>query len=135
MQVTKYQFDQDVENNTAMLKQVPGLADTISLKIGNVIFNPKAETDLDTPYKILNVTIDAKPVIIVTAGTKKARTLYPQKADIFNYEGISYIFKNGGIPLEFKKVVMQYAIHHQNEEYLKLGFTEEEIQIYKRISN
>lgn len=120
-------FSKDIEQNTKMLLEVPGLAEQTCLSVGNAIFIPKGEGDINNKYKVVNITVDDKPVIFVTADSSKPRSVYPTSATAFNIEGVKKIFQHGGIPIEFKQAILMLAKAKEDVDILKIAFEEQEI--------
>ena len=55
-----------------------------------------------------------------------SRKVYP--ITTFDGIGIKYIFRHGGIPLEFKKYVYMLAEHMNDDTILELAYDKEEIK-------
>ena len=116
----------DKKHNTEMLKEIPSLLKTTAITVGNAIFAPAQEENKE--YKTISIDIEGKPHIFITTETDKPQNISNiVPAESFDYEGISLIFKQSGIPTEFKKYVFALAMHRQDVELLHIAFTEDEV--------
>lgn len=52
----------DRQQNTRMLMEVPGLAETITPQLGSAIFIPHLEGDVGKELQCLNIDIDGRPM-------------------------------------------------------------------------
>lgn len=124
------ELSQDRKENSKMLKEIPGLDKTVAVTVGNAVFMPRNEDNADVEYRSTKTTIDGEPFIIFHAqdrGEPQSVQLYP--ADAFDFEGISHLFRHGGIPLPFKQTVVMLALHKDDPEILGVAFDKEQLQL------
>lgn len=106
--IGNFQLSSDIEQNTRMLFEVPGLSQTITLTIGNAFFIPKGEGDEDKPWRKFKVTVDDQDCLFFTTHAEKARSVYPIPAVAFTPVGIKKIFESGLPPKEFDVFLIKY---------------------------
>ena len=127
---TAISLSNDRKENTRMIKEIPGLDKTIALTVGNAVFIPRNENNLEVEYKSVKTTIDDEPFIMIHAhesGEAQSVQLYP--AESFDFEGISHLFRTGGIPLTFKQTVVMLAVHRDDPELLEVAFDKDELAL------
>ena len=108
----RFELTSDREENTKMLLSIPGLADEVSLTIGNAVFIPCAEEDVNKPWKKFVIDIDHQDMIFICKHTEKPqhiKQLLPATA--FTPEGIRHIFRHEDPPPEFAVLACRLAEH------------------------
>ena len=117
----------DRKNNSRILKEIPGLKETVTTQLGNCIFIPATSEDASSGYHVVNIEIDGKPQLICKPkNTANRNSLQVYPAEAFDYEGTEMLFENSGIPVEYKEMVLTIACLRKDPSYLEVAFNPEE---------
>lgn len=140
---TEKTLTNDKAYNTQMLKEVPGLKDSISPVVGNQIFFPKKLDISKEEYEELKnkhsvdendyihtkIQIDNKPFVFhqhISAIKEQNKSYYTYQIENFDLDGVKLIFDEN-IPICFKQSIILLAIHKKDINILSIAFEKEEL--------
>jgi len=113
---TTWQVSTDREANTQMLKEIPGLADTICLTLGNAIFIPAGEGDEGKPWKHYTLDVDGTPHLFWQTHAAKPRSVKPYPMMAFDAEGLAIIFKHNDPPPALLTLLARFLEYERMKE-------------------
>lgn len=120
-QTTSLQLSEDLDQNTQMLKMIPGVKETIALSLGNFVFIPKREQEKGQEWKKTPINVDGQDIVLFNVKTETPHSVQLYPATAFNCEGLQLLFSAAPPPIEFylclKQIYEQRLLGPQHEAF------------------